>query len=351
MNDEAERLSQMAFYGVVLLVCWMAFLIVRPFLVEIGWAVVLAICLDPLRIRLGRRFGHTRTALVLALGAGLLLVLPAVLVATAVVTEGRPAVAHLQAQLQSGGGAAASLHQAWEWARQRAPFLPPEEEAIATVTGSIGKMAEFAAGQAGGLLRGVVEFLFALFITLTILFFLLRDAEAGARAVRRILPFGRAQNERLITLTSDLVMASVTASITVSAIQGIVGGITFALLGFSGAALWGVMMFILAFLPLIGATLVWLPAALWLALSGSIVKGLILAAVGLVILGNVDNVVRPVLLSGRSQMNTLVLILSLLGGVGAFGFIGIVLGPLVAALLTALVESYATEPSEPQTAT
>jgi predicted PurR-regulated permease PerM len=164
--------------------------------------------------------------------------------------------------------------------------------------------------------------------------------------VRRILPFGRAQNERLITPTSDLVMASVTASITVSAIQGILGGVTFALLGISGAALWGVMMFILAFLPLIGATLVWLPAALWLALSGSLGKGVILAAVGVLILGNVDNVVRPVLLSGRSQMNTLVLILSLLGGVGAFGFIGIVLGPLVAALLTALVESYAMEPSE-----
>jgi predicted PurR-regulated permease PerM len=344
--NEAERLSQMVFYGVVLLVCWGAFLIVRPFLVEIGWAMVLAICLDPLRIRLARRFGRTRTALVLTLGAGLLLVLPAVLVATAVVTEGRPAVDRLQAQLQSGGGAAALVHQGVEWARQRAPFLPTEEEAIATITGSVGKLAEFAAGQAGGLLRSALGFLFALLITLTILFFLLRDAEAGTGAVRRILPFGRAQNARLITLTADLVTASVTASITVSAVQGIVGGVTFALLGIDGAALWGVMIFVLAFLPLVGATLIWLPAALWLALSGSMAKGLILAAVGALILANVDNVVRPLLLSGRSQMNTLVLILSLMGGVGAFGFIGIVLGPLVAALLTALVESYAPEPGE-----
>ena len=105
------------------------------------------------------------------------------------------------------------------------------------------------------------------------------------------------------------------------------------------------MMGILSLLPLVGATLVWLPAAVWLALSGSLVKGIVLAAVGVLILGNVDNVVRPLLLSGKAQMNTLVLIISLMGGVSAFGFIGIVLGPLVAALVTALVESYHAEPA------
>jgi predicted PurR-regulated permease PerM len=94
----------------------------------------------------------------------------------------------------------------------------------------------------------------------------------------------------------------------------------------------------------VGATLVWLPAAVWLALSGSLVKGIVLAAVGVLVLGNVDNLVRPLLLSGKSQMNTLVLVISLMGGVSAFGFIGIVLGPLVAAILTALVESYHQEP-------
>ena len=120
---------------------------------------------------------------------------------------------------------------------------------------------------------------------------------------------------------------------------------TFALLGVNGAVLWGATMFILAFLPLVGATLVWLPVAVWLALSGSLVKGIVLAAVGVLVLGNVDNVVRPLLLSGKAKMNTLVLIISLMGGVSAFGFIGIVLGPLVAALLTALVESYHAEPA------
>jgi predicted PurR-regulated permease PerM len=343
---EAERVSQLVFYGTVILICWLAYRIVRPFFVEIGWAVVLAICLDPIRVRLAPRLGPTRTAVALVVASVVLLVIPVVFVGTAVIQQGRPAVAYLNDQLQGGGGAAEWFHQGWEWARARAPFLPTEQEAIAKVTASVGKVAEFLAGQAGGLLKGAANVLFSLVIVLAILFFLLRDAALFAAGVRRALPFGDEQNDRLMALSSDLVSASVTSTIAVAAVQGLIGGVTFALLGVSGYVLWGVMMFLLAFLPLVGATLVWLPAAVWLALSGSLVKGIVLALVGVLVLGNVDNVLRPLLLSGKSQMNTLVLIISLMGGVSAFGFIGIVLGPLVAAILTALAESYRTDRAE-----
>ena len=112
-------------------------------------------------------------------------------------------------------------------------------------------------------------------------------------------------------------------------------------MGVPGAVLWALMTFLLSFLPLVGAALIWAPVAIWLALSGHLVKGVVLALIGLLVLGNVDNVVRPLLLSGKGKINTLVLIISLMGGVSAFGFIGIVLGPLVAVLLTAIIESYA----------
>ena len=337
---EAERVSQLVFYGTVFLIGWLAYRIVEPFLVEIAWAVVLAICLDPVRVRLLPRLGPTRAALALTLAVVVLLVIPVVFVGTAVVAEGGPAVTYLEAQFQNEGGAAGWFHKGWEWARARAPFLPTEQEAIAKVTASVGKVAEFLAGQAGGILKGAANFLFSLVITLGVLFFMVRDAASFQGAIRRVLPFGGEQNDRLVAITSELVSASVTATLAIAALQGLIGGVTFALLGIDGWVLWGTIMGILALLPLVGATLVWLPAAVWLALSGSIVKGVVLAAVGVLILGSVDNVVRPFLLSGKSQMNTLVLIISLMGGVSAFGFIGIVIGPLVAALLTALVESY-----------
>jgi predicted PurR-regulated permease PerM len=109
-------------------------------------------------------------------------------------------------------------------------------------------------------------------------------------------------------------------------------------------------MTILSFLPLVGAALVWGPVALWLALTGHLVKGIVLALVGILILGNVENVVRPLLLAGKSKLNTLVLIISLMGGVSAFGFIGIVLGPLAAVMLEAILESYYAAPTELVTA-
>jgi predicted PurR-regulated permease PerM len=336
--------SQLVFYGTVLLIGWLAYRIVKPFLVEIGWAVVLAIVLDPIRVRLLPRLGPTRTAAVLTLAVVVLLVIPVVFVGTTLVREGGPAVGYLEEQLRSGGGAGAWFHQAWEWARARAPFLPTEQEAIASVTAGIGRAAQFLAGQAGGLLKGAANFLFALVITLAVLFFMVRDAPVLEQGLRRVLPFGAEQNDRLLVITSDLVSASVTSTLAIAALQGVIGGLTFALLGIPSAVLWGTMMAFLALLPVVGAALVWVPAALWLALSGALVKGIVLALVGVLVLGNVDNVVRPLLLAGKSQMNTLVLIISLLGGVSAFGFIGIVLGPLVAALLTALVESYHAAP-------
>src|SRR5512147_79452 len=105
-RPEAERLSELAFYGTVLLIGWMAWRIVQPFLAEIGWAVVLAICVNPARLWLERRLGRTRTALVLTLGVLLLIVIPVVFIAISVVGEGGSAVSYVETQLRNGGGPA-----------------------------------------------------------------------------------------------------------------------------------------------------------------------------------------------------------------------------------------------------
>jgi predicted PurR-regulated permease PerM len=105
--------------------------------------------------------------------------------------------------------------------------------------------------------------------------------------------------------------------------------------------LWGGLMGLLSTLPAVGAALIWLPTAIWLALSGAILKGVVLVLFGVLVLGNTDNVVRTLMLSGKARMSALVLFISLMGGVVGFGFIGVVLGPLVAAVLTAMLKVYA----------
>jgi predicted PurR-regulated permease PerM len=346
-RPEAERFSLLVFYATLLLIGYLAWRIVQPFVGQIAWAGILAICLEPARARIVPRFGRTRGAFLLTALVFLLILLPMLFVGATLAGEAPPALAYVRAQLGNQGGPAAWFHSGWGWLRARAPYLPEEQTLIDRITASVGGVAQYLAGQAGALLASVASLVLSLLITLGVLFFLLRDADEFARAVRRVLPFGAEQNARLVSLAYDLVSASVTASVVVAAVQGLIGGVTFALLGVQGAVLWGVMMFLLAFLPLVGATLVWAPAALWLALDGALWRGIVLAAVGLVVLGQVDNVVRPLLLAGKARMNTLVLLMSLLGGVSAFGFVGIVLGPLVAALVTALAESYVEAAPEP----
>jgi predicted PurR-regulated permease PerM len=351
-SSEAQRITNLVFYGVVVLVAVLAYKIVQPFLMEIGWAAVLAICLTPLQERLARRLGATRSAAVLTLVVLLVLVVPVFLVAQLLVRQGSEGVGYVQAQIADRGGPMGLVHVAWQWLHVRLPFLPDEREIVEQLSSRLGDVASRMAGHAGAILKGVMSFLFSLTITLGILFFILKDAREMSNAVRRLMPFGLERNAHLLLLIRDIVSASVTSTLLICLLQGLLGGIAFLILGVPGAPLWGALMAVLAVLPALGATLIWAPAAIWLALSGSIVKGVVLALVGVLVLGNVDNVVRPLMLSGTARMSTLTLIISLLGGVSAFGFIGIVLGPVVAAVLTALVQTYAMLPEpEPAAAT
>jgi predicted PurR-regulated permease PerM len=339
MNHSAEsrRVTQLLFTGAVILLAWLLYQVVAPFLVQIGWAAVLAICVHPWHARLARRFGDNRGALLSTLIVTLLLVLPAVFVSMTLISEGTQVVDDVKHM--DTGAAAERGRQLWEWARAHLP-LPPAEEMRARLTEAVAGVAGGLASRAGGLLRNVAGFFFGLLLTLFILFFLLRDASSVAGAVSRILPFEEEQRRRLIELTRDLVSASVTASLAIAAAQGLLGAAVFALLGIRAPVMWGVVMAFTSLIPLVGTGLVWGPAVVWLLLSGATARGLILLAIGVVVIGNVDNVLRPMLLSGRGQMPTLVILLSLMGGVSAFGFIGIVLGPLVVATALALFESY-----------
>lgn len=340
-RPESDRLVRAVFYGTVILVAWLMWKVVQPFALEIGWAVVLAICLDPIRERLAARTGPTRAAAVITIGVLFLVVLPAVFVGHTLYDEGATGVDYVKQRLDDQGGPAVLFHRLWEWARTKVPALPDERLVLDGISKSVGRILEFVANRAGSIIAGFVSFVFSMLIMLSILFFLLRDSPSFARALRRVMPFEPEMNRRFMAISSDLVSASVTSSLVISAIQGIITGLVLLVMGVPGAVLWGLMTTILAFLPLVGAALVWAPVAIWLAVSGHLVKGIVLALVGLLILGNVDNVVRPLLLAGKSKINTLVLIISLMGGVSAFGFIGIVLGPLVAVLATAIIESYA----------
>ena len=161
-RPESGRLVQAVFYGTVLLVAWMMWKVVQPFVLEIGWAVVLAICLNPIRLRVEPRLGRTKTALALVLGGarpgrgagGVRLPHP--------LHSGESGVDYVQRKLADEGGPGGLFHRLWEWVHARAPFLPDEQAVISDVSQRLGQVVTFAASQAGRIVASVLTFLFSL---------------------------------------------------------------------------------------------------------------------------------------------------------------------------------------------
>jgi predicted PurR-regulated permease PerM len=326
-NTGKERFAHLLFYALVLLMGYLAFLVISPFLASLAWAAVFAVMFYRVNLRLAVRLGPGGAALMTTLLAAVLIVAPAALLASVLAREVPQMYDYMQEQ-QAKLTAPGQITRFWEIVRARSPFPLPEDPA-ALLREGLQRTLAFLAPRAGGLVADAFATLGSLFVMLFALFFLLRDYRALGQRVRNLLPLPERERERLIAETRDLIIASVGAGLLVAAVQGTIGGVTYWLLGINAAVVWGVAMAICALIPLVGSTLVWVPTALWLLLSGEIARGVILVLVGVVGIGLVDNILRPLLLSGRTSASGLVIFLGLLGGVSAFGFIGLVIGPII----------------------
>jgi predicted PurR-regulated permease PerM len=160
-----------------------------------------------------------------------------------------------------------------------------------------------------------------------------------------VLPFDASFREGRIRETAELIRASISSGVIVALVQGAIGGLTFAILGLGAPVFWGVIMAFFSLLPL-GAWIVWTPVAIWLLVTGETGRGIALAIIGAGGISLIDNFLRPILLSGRTQMNGLLVFISLLGGIAAFGLLGLVLGPVIMATAISFVDAYATERRE-----
>ena len=326
------------FYGVLVLLGYLLLLILAPFFAPLGWAAVLAIFVYPWHERLVPRYGRTRAAGVSTAVVTLLILGPGLVVLTAFVNESRAALAELDREAMSRQLAIAQA--AWDRIRVLIPGVASVDLG-SLIDQAISRTGGFLAARVGGLLADILVLLFQLFVMLFALFFFLRDADAIMRELRRALPFEELRRERMIRQTRELVYASIAAGLLIASLQGLAGGVIFALLGLGAPVFWGVMMGFLALLPFVGTWVVWLPAAIWLIATDQFIKGLLLGLLGATLVGTIDNLLRPAILSDRAQMNGLLMFISLLGGVSAFGLLGIVLGPLVTAIVTGLFEAYA----------
>ncbi|MFA6054252.1 MAG: AI-2E family transporter [Thermodesulfovibrionales bacterium] len=181
-----------------------------------------------------------------------------------------------------------------------------------------------------------IDFILMLFAV----FFFFKDGPDFLTKVRDYLPFSEADKNRLISKIKDMVISTVYGGVVIAFAQGVLGGAAFYFLGIKSPVLWGSAMTVMSFVPLIGTFAIWGPAAGYLIIQGSFWKGVILILYGVLVISMVDNVLRPIIISGRTKMPTLAVLFSVLGGIKLFGFIGFIMGPLVLALFISVFEIF-----------
>jgi predicted PurR-regulated permease PerM len=200
----------------------------------------------------------------------------------------------------------------------------------------------FIATQAMNFGQNTFQLAASLLITMYLAFFLIRDGDRIVHVMRRALPLTPSQKQELINKLSAVVRSTVRGNLVVAMIQGTLGGVAFWFLEVRAALLWAVVMALLSLLPAIGAALVWLPVAIWFFVTGGIWQSIALMTWGMLVIGLVDNLLRPMLVGKATLMPDYVVMITTLGGIVVFGVNGFILGPLIAAMFFAIWNLYLT---------
>lgn len=319
--------------------------ILLPYYGTILWGTVIALLFAPLYRRLLPRLRQRRTpaALLTLLVVLLLVVLPTVLIGVALAREASDVYEHLQSgelnPAQYFHGVFDALPDGitrWLDRFGLVDFATVQRRIVA----ALAQGSQFIATQALGIGQNTFEFVVQLFITLYLAFFLIRDGEDLARAMRHATPLAPAHLKELSAKFAVVIRATVKGNLLVAALQGLLGGLAFWFLGVKGALLWAVAMTFLSLLPAVGAGLVWVPVALYFLVTGALWQGLALTAWGVLVIGMVDNLLRPLLVGKDTRLPDYVVLITTLGGMAVLGINGFVLGPAIAAMFVAVWHIY-----------
>ena len=315
--------------------------ILLPFYGAIMWGAIIALLFAPIhRWLLVRLKGRpTLAALMTLLLALLILILPFAVLTAALAQE----AARVYQQLQSGELNPSLYFQGvfnalpdWLTALLDRVGLVDFAALQRRLSAALAQGSEFLATQALGIGQFTFEFVTSLFITLYLAFFLIRDGEGVARALRDAVPLAPEHKKELVSKFNTVIRATVKGNLLVAVIQGALGGLAFWVLGVGGALLWAALMAFLSLLPSIGAGLVWVPVALYFFVTGAIWQAVVLCAWGVLVIGLIDNLLRPVLVGKDTRLPDYVVMITTLGGMVVFGINGFVIGPAIAAMFLAV---------------
>jgi predicted PurR-regulated permease PerM len=316
---------------------YLAYLILAPFFIPLTWAAVFAIVFYPVYIFILRYIRGPSLASLATVAVVLIVILgPLSYLSYRLVGE-------LQ-DLSNTGLTVEGVQSAYQdsFIRDLANKVLPifrlnEQQAISYLVNGLSNLSKRLLYLIPGGL-GSVAGAFTTFLIMTfVIFFLFKDGSSYVAKILEYLPFSQRNKERLAKQTKDVVVSTIYGGVAVALAQGMVGTLGFLSVGMSSPVLWGLTTAITSFIPFIGAHIVWVPICLYLLVTGHILKAAILAAFGIFGIGLVDNVIRPLFIRGRARLSFLLTFFAVLGGIQAFGLIGVIVGPLIMALYISLI--------------
>jgi predicted PurR-regulated permease PerM len=319
--------------------------ILWPLYGAVLWAIIVAVVFAPLCRRLSRRMGHrpSLAAIVTLTLVILVVILPLTLITASLVRE----ASGIYERLQSGELDVARYFQrsvdalpAWAAGLLERFGLTDLSQVQSRLSGSLLRASQFIATQAVNIGQSTFDFVVSLFVMLYLLFFLLRDGDALSARIRRAVPLRAEQQRALFDEFVVVIRATIKGSVVVALVQGALGALIFWILGVKAALFWGVVMAFLSLLPAVGTALVWVPVAVYFLVTGALWQGIVLIAYGVLVIGLVDNLLRPILVGRDTRMPDYVVLVATLGGLALFGFNGLVIGPGVAAVFMAAWETF-----------
>lgn len=327
---------------ILLVLGYMSYQILKPFFNAIAWAIVFAIVFYPVYTFI-LKYGKSRffTSLITTALVLIVIVAPFIYLSFVLLEELKEVAEKLDKEaIDSIKDILNSPHIA-RVTQKIQSYLGMEGVVISDVVfeglqkfgkGLVANLSIWAANIS----RAVIDFIFMGFA----LFFLLRDGSDILRRIGKYIPFSESQKDRLGFQVKEMVVSTVYGGVVVAIVQGALGGMAFFALGINAPVLWATAMSVMSFLPMLGTFSIWGPASVYLLIKGAYMKGIALLLFGSLVIGIVDNILKPVIISGRTKMPTLLIFFSVIGGINFFGFIGFVIGPLVLALFVSVFEIF-----------
>ncbi len=339
----------------IVVTLYLNYLILKPFLSPILLGVIFSIVFYPVYIKLLK---YTRgkkgiASLGVCLLVTIIIIIPLLFLTESIVNEIISLYERIDAAIQAGSYKDLlpflddkTLQNLYQKVNRYLMALQIDTKNIFLNT--LKENSSYGISMLTGTIKNLSLFIVNLFLMLFTMYYLLKDSNIIASEIKGLIPLPEHQKERIFTRLKDIIYATIYGTLVAATVQGLLGGIAFWALGINSPVIWGVVMGLLAIFPVFGAFFIWLPASLILLIQGSYISAITLLLWGVFVISMVDNLIWPLLVSGRAMLHPLATFFSFLGGIIVFGPIGLFVGPFVFALLLVLID-IVKEINEPKT--